>query len=1036
MSVPQSPHPSESVLRAFALGKLDPDAAVNAVNHHLEACSDCRRRAAEIAPDSFVGRFQEAQEGHHSTFGQSLLGAAQVKKATKPAPTAESLPPGLAVHPDYTVLRELGRGGMGVVYLAHNALMGRDEVLKVMGRQIMERPGVLDRFLREIRAVARLRHLNIVTAYAAFRLDESIVFSMEYVEGLDLSKLVKAKGPLPIAHACHFIQQSALGLQHAHEAGLVHRDIKPHNLMLSRTGDRAVVKVLDFGLAKATREEKIDSALTSAGQALGTPDFIAPEQILDAQSADIRADIYSLGGTLFYLLTGRPPFKANSLYDLYQAHISRDIDPLNLIRTEVSAELAALVAKMMAKDPKRRFQTPGEVAQALVPFGKKTGTGVGKPVSVVSTFGQSRAVSSPPPPQPATPAEPIVRTANLPAPDALWENLVDALEPESLPLPARLAHSSSKRPWRVLTAVVGAGFLVLLLGIIIKITLDRNGVSLEIMRPSVASAVSDAKDVAADKGDDAPAPNVTAPVVSGPEGQNWVSLFNGRDKTGWKTDPSQPGNWHVENGVLIGSGPALSHFYTERSDFNDFHLKVEARYREGGSGAVMFRAGFGPEIPTEAPKYPVGFHATINSRHAFRGNTGGIFNARVPENEWIADYKGTPVPSGEWFLLEILASNNIAEVFVNSRQSAYFQFAPAARMSGHVVLQQLTPDRAIEFRSIAIRELDFQKAGTREVARLTGHSRRINTVTFSPDSQRVLTGGNGFQLHGTGPDRWESPRTGDATVRLWDASNGRELHSFPGHFPYTHVVVFSGDGKLAASTGGWHDFQHMDVYDLTVGRRIHEFQQPKRASSATALTFSSDGRQLLAASREGMIQTWNLETGHELPVVRLKAGKPNPDEFPGLRFMSDETRLITGNQTGEVEIWSVTTRGRLNLFTGHAGTVHSLRCSADDRLILSGGQDNTVRLWDVASGKQLQLLKCSEDGLNSLALSPNGRRALTGGRYGTIHLWDLANGREIAQLEGHTMRVASLAFSADGQRAVSGSDDKTARVWKLPTAAE
>ena len=156
-----------------------------------------------------------------------------------------------------------------------------------------------------------------------------------------------------------------------HEEGLVHRDIKPANLMLSRKGDKATVKVLDFGLAKVAREEKVKAGLTSEGQALGTPDFIAPEQILSAPNVDIRADIYSLGGTLFYLLTGRPPFQANSLQEVYQAHISRDADSLNLVRPEVPAELAALVARMMAKDPARRFQTPGEVAKALTPFFKK-----------------------------------------------------------------------------------------------------------------------------------------------------------------------------------------------------------------------------------------------------------------------------------------------------------------------------------------------------------------------------------------------------------------------------------------------------------------------------------------------------------------------------------------------------------------------------------------------------------------------------------------------------------------------------------------
>ena len=170
---------------------------------------------------------------------------------------------------------------------------------------------MLDRFLREIRSAAKLHHPNIVTAYSAIRLGESLVLAMEYVEGLDLAKLVKASGPLPVAHACYFIYQAALGLQHAHEHGMVHRDIKPANLMLAREGKKAIVKVLDFGLAKVTSEGQVDGGLTHEGQMLGTPDYIAPEQIRDAQSADIRADIYSLGCTLYYLLTGGPPFRGD-----------------------------------------------------------------------------------------------------------------------------------------------------------------------------------------------------------------------------------------------------------------------------------------------------------------------------------------------------------------------------------------------------------------------------------------------------------------------------------------------------------------------------------------------------------------------------------------------------------------------------------------------------------------------------------------------------------------------------------------------------
>ena len=190
---------------------------------------------------------------------------------------------------------------MGVVYLARNTLMDRLEVLKVVNWSA-------DRFVREIQAAARLRHPNVVGAYSAQRLGDLLVFAMEYVPGEDLARVVKARGPLPVAHACHYAYQAAQGLQHAHEQGMVHRDIKPSNLILTRDGNRPVVKILDFGLAKGVSETGVDGSLTAEGAMLGTPDYVAPEQTLDAA----RADIYSLGCTLYHLLTGRPPFVGRS----------------------------------------------------------------------------------------------------------------------------------------------------------------------------------------------------------------------------------------------------------------------------------------------------------------------------------------------------------------------------------------------------------------------------------------------------------------------------------------------------------------------------------------------------------------------------------------------------------------------------------------------------------------------------------------------------------------------------------------------------
>ncbi len=433
-------HPTDQMLSSYGLGKLD-DGSAEAINQHLEECRDCRKRVSQMSSDSFLDRVRNAQADGLAIGPSQPDGTKNHERLiSAPPPPASTLPPGLAGHSDYEIKQELGRGGMGVVYLAHNKLMGRDEVLKVIGRRVIERPDVLDRFLREIRAVAKLRHPNIVAAYSAARLGESIVFAMEYVDGLDLSKMVKGKAPLPVAHACLYAHQAALGLQHAHEEGLVHRDIKPHNLMLSRNTDKPTIKVLDFGLAKVAREEKIEGGLTMEGQALGTPDYIAPEQIVDSHRADIRADIYSLGGTLYYLLTGRPPFRASSLYDMYQAHISRDADPLNLIRPEVPFELAALVAKMMAKDATKRYQTPGEVAKALMPFFQNGNRAFKSPPTDVSLGGPTNAARPAAqqvhtPPQPVKdPGQPVVRAKQAVEPTVAKDrlaSLIDFKESES-----------------------------------------------------------------------------------------------------------------------------------------------------------------------------------------------------------------------------------------------------------------------------------------------------------------------------------------------------------------------------------------------------------------------------------------------------------------------------------------------------------------------------------------------------------------------------------------------------------------------------
>jgi serine/threonine protein kinase len=236
--------------------------------------------------------------------------------------------------------------------------------------------------------------------------------------------------------ACSFVHDAALGLQHAHERGMVHRDIKPANLISTRQGKGWTVKILDFGLAKATSEQPIEGALTSDGQVLGTVDFLAPEQAVNARSADIRADIYSLGCTLYFLLSGGPPFGEGSYANIVLAHQSIEAKPLNLVRRDVPAALAAVVANMMAKDRSRRYQTPEEVAQALKPFLEPETGAAGGP----------RTETHPPVGNPVAGTKTAMEQKSQP--EVSWERLIAIPEPEGLTeLRSKSTVSRRGRPW-------------------------------------------------------------------------------------------------------------------------------------------------------------------------------------------------------------------------------------------------------------------------------------------------------------------------------------------------------------------------------------------------------------------------------------------------------------------------------------------------------------------------------------------------------------------------------------------------------------
>lgn len=345
----------DDLLRSYLRGELKPK-LVAQLEKLLAKNEKLRTRLEKLSRDEV--RTTRAP----ISFGASSVGSSPVEQ-----PTLE-IPPELAEYDQYQVLKELGRGGMGIVYLANNVPLDRWEVLKVLNPSLYENDIARKRFQAEIRAVAKLNHPAIVNAFGILPLQNLIVFAMEYLDGTDLEEFIFQNKPLAIGQACSIASQIAAGLQHAYSKDLVHRDIKPSNVIVFQDEDgQWCAKILDFGLVKADEQADERTKLTQDNALLGTPAYMAPEQIKNSATANIQSDIYSLGCTLYHMLCGQPPFTGGYL-DVCVAQVHDVAKPLNAVRPDVPVPLANIVAAMMAKEPSQRYQFPKDVQAALAPF--------------------------------------------------------------------------------------------------------------------------------------------------------------------------------------------------------------------------------------------------------------------------------------------------------------------------------------------------------------------------------------------------------------------------------------------------------------------------------------------------------------------------------------------------------------------------------------------------------------------------------------------------------------------------------------------
>ena len=425
-------HPTPRQLAAFALGKLTPESR-DRMQEHLAGCSTCSTFLSQTPRDTLVTMLRQAAAGIPSSEqstpgvrGSSTLGGLpagssaqepamprtpepQASEPARPAaldkvsdrPADLDIPPALREQTKYRIVRLLGRGGMGSVYEAFHERMDRRVAIKVINPALVGHPDALKRFDQEVRAAARVEHENVARAYDAEEIGALRILVMEFVPGQSLDRYLAKNGPLSVMQPCRIMQQALAGLNKAHKLGMVHRDLKPQNLMLTPEGK---VKILDFGLAKLASERQDGDGLTGTNAFMGTPHYLAPEQAMDAAKADIRADIYSLGCTLYCLLAGEPPYSGASAVAIALAHRDQNARPLCEVRPDLPLELSRVVERMLAKNPADRPQTPADAIQALLPFVKGI---VSAPPAVAPPVVQS-------PTAPPTQALPAMATVEVP----------------------------------------------------------------------------------------------------------------------------------------------------------------------------------------------------------------------------------------------------------------------------------------------------------------------------------------------------------------------------------------------------------------------------------------------------------------------------------------------------------------------------------------------------------------------------------------------------------------------------------------------
>jgi serine/threonine-protein kinase len=980
----------------------------------------------------------------------------------------------------YLLLDKLGQGGMGEVYKAHHQNLGRIVALKFVRQDLLSRPITLARFEREARAAARLSHANVVLVYDAGKIEEKPFYSMEFVEGMDLARVVRQAGALPVPLACEYMRQAALGLQHGHEAGLVHRDIKPSNLILTHRDGLPLVKILDYGLARFTESDSELGRLTDTGHLLGTFDFIAPEQAQDASKADIRSDIFSLGCTLFYLLTAAQPFPGASTVERLAARLEGKISPLQQLRPEVSLELRNLVERMLAPRPEDRFQEPVEVARELQPF---AGVEQGAPFT------------------PSTGMEGILHTRTWSPPETAAEDSRPPLALTTQEKPAEEKTTTEVIPpptlWGKVLLWAGLGAAVLLLSATIGVWVLNRDDQPVVPEGSTPAKISDGRNGGKQNrngGKEIPLPGPDELVLGQHLGRHWESIHAvAFDPVGAVVATCGPRSlclWDASSLRLLDWAPTGADFLAFSPNPQDFALLTGVAGKNAPElwswqgNRLISQGSF--QMPPAMPRGPI-----TGIVFGPDGKKVGAFFRRDAALQWwnVVGRQPDPQPLslGKSAQLAVISDDGGTVVCSDLARPAVKVCRVADPIREIKLLEVVDEDpvpclavsrngsRVATYFKQRLQVWDSKDDVPRDLADLVVRP-GVHAMVFSPD---------GTRLAGICQDRH---------VRIWELPGGIPDQGLALKVPEGPLLglAFSPDGKRLAIGG---DDQRVRVWDLARNRLLPEPAPPELAGVAAALAFAPQGDLLAMAGGVNLphpthcranVKIWHLQKQEEVGGFEL-IGRSNalvftPDgkslivgglEYPtgigigriALKRWELEPRtlrsLVEDEPVGEILTLSLGTRQNKHLLAG---------------LLVPNFADPSTRgiaYWELDAIQPMRSHSCPD--LRHLDLSPDGETvAIAGGRLavvpnrmtsprlwappgavaggflrvkftedsksvlsadqeGNLDLWEVAGGKRIARLGRHQGKVSALAAAFRGPFLASADQEGRINLWDRKT---